>query len=485
VDAGEVFGDRGNGLLYGWDDDITNRDRDRNSHYDQRFDTLVHAFDEGPIPKTWEIALPNGIYYVDLLCGDPLHNQDNSIELESVVLADPTPGSNRFDNFLNVEVTVTDGRLTMAPSGGAAPKICSIKILPAFDFTIDPDDYAHMATITFQGYTGSTPLTNFPVLVRLDASTPLIGWYGLADANGYDVQFADSDGNILSHEFELWNPGGESLAWVKVSLIDDVDDSISMYWGRTGQSYLDFYPIDVWSEGYASVWHLSETSGSHADSTWRRRDSTAEVVENQDVDGQIDGADRFSGGNGEHINIPHSAALESVVSSNCTVSIWAKSDVAAANAPDDIAYMCDFGESHQRGVGLLFNKSHGQFVNGTISAYYGNERVGGNITGAAGTWYHVAMTCESTNLALIINGTVDDVSTNAPLDLNNKPFRIGGEAKDDSNPDRNWDGLLDECRISSVTRSANWIANEYESQRVGSSYCRIEADPLGSLVIIR
>ena len=485
VDAGDVFGDRGNGLLYGWDDDITNRDRDRDVHHDQRYDTLIHAFDDGPIPKTWEIAIPNGVYYVDVLCGDPLHNQDNSLDLEGVVLADPSPGSNRFDNFLNAEVTVTDGRLTMAPSGAAEPKVCSIKILPASAFVIDPDDYAYNATVTFQGYTGSAPLTNFPVLVRLDASTPMPGWYGLADADGYDVQFADSSGNLLSHEFELWNPGGASLAWVKAPLIDDAEDSISMYWGRAGQSELSFFPIDVWSEGYESVWHLNETNGTHADSTWRGRDSTAEVVEDQNADGQIDGADRFSGANGEYINIPHSAALESIVSTNCTVSIWAKSDVAAASAPGDIAYMFDFGESHQRGVGLLFNKSHARFANGTISAYYGNERVGGNTMGNADTWYNVALTCESTSLTLFVNGAVDDVSTNSPLNLNDKPFRIGGEAKDPSNPDRNWDGLLDECRISSVTRSADWLANEYESQRAGSGYCRIEADPLGSVFVVR
>src|SRR5829696_8340196 len=44
IDSGQVFGDRGNGLAYGWDADNTASARDRNNSLfpDQRYDTLTH-----------------------------------------------------------------------------------------------------------------------------------------------------------------------------------------------------------------------------------------------------------------------------------------------------------------------------------------------------------------------------------------------------------------------------------------------------------
>jgi hypothetical protein len=33
---------------------------------------------------------------------------------------------------------------------------------------------------------------------------------------------------------------------------------------------------------------------------------------------------------------------------------------------------------------------------------------------------------------------------------------------------RNWDGILDEVRVSNVARSADWIKLDYESQKEGA-----------------
>src|SRR5689334_19631369 len=64
IDSGQVFGDRGNGLAYGWDADNTASARDRNNSLspNQRYDTLTHMQLYGT--RTWEIAVPNGSYTV-------------------------------------------------------------------------------------------------------------------------------------------------------------------------------------------------------------------------------------------------------------------------------------------------------------------------------------------------------------------------------------------------------------------------------------
>lgn len=117
ADSGAVFGDRGNGQTYGWDQ-TNNETRDRNTHADQRYDTLNHFQKSGS--RTWEIALPNGTYNVTLVAGDPgFTDQINNLNVEGVILTDPD-GADNFDEYVNVAVVVADGRLTITPAAGAS-----------------------------------------------------------------------------------------------------------------------------------------------------------------------------------------------------------------------------------------------------------------------------------------------------------------------------------------------------------------------------
>ena len=69
-DSGDVFGSRGNGQTYGWNQSATSFSRDRNNlnSPDQQHDTLIHTQLYGT--RTWEIAVPNGQYSVHLVAGD-------------------------------------------------------------------------------------------------------------------------------------------------------------------------------------------------------------------------------------------------------------------------------------------------------------------------------------------------------------------------------------------------------------------------------
>src|SRR5688500_13359544 len=67
ADTGLVFGDHGNGFVYGWNLDNTVATRERNSAAapDQRYDTITHTQAYGN--RTWEAAVPNGEYTVHLV----------------------------------------------------------------------------------------------------------------------------------------------------------------------------------------------------------------------------------------------------------------------------------------------------------------------------------------------------------------------------------------------------------------------------------
>src|SRR5579871_1763451 len=70
ADSGAAFGDRGNGLSYGWNAAGT-RLVDRNlPGVDPRYDTfaIMNARGRG---SAWQIALPDGTYQVTIAAGDP------------------------------------------------------------------------------------------------------------------------------------------------------------------------------------------------------------------------------------------------------------------------------------------------------------------------------------------------------------------------------------------------------------------------------
>ena len=123
ADVGALFGERGNGYSYGWDMDMSSRMRDRDwpTAFDQRYDTTA-MMQFGPT-ATWEMEVPNGIYVVRLVNGDPRyyidHHYDNLVEGVTVGDGTNTPVNRYRSVEVSVIVAVNDGRLTVAPAPGA------------------------------------------------------------------------------------------------------------------------------------------------------------------------------------------------------------------------------------------------------------------------------------------------------------------------------------------------------------------------------
>ena len=126
ADTGLVYGNRGNGLTYGWSVDNTANmfDRDSSRSPDQRYDTLCR------FQGMWEIAVPNGNYDVFIVAGDPqTQNGTFKINAETVLVVNGSPSpSNRWISG-RATLAVTDGRLTISSAAGAKQnKICFIDI---------------------------------------------------------------------------------------------------------------------------------------------------------------------------------------------------------------------------------------------------------------------------------------------------------------------------------------------------------------------
>jgi hypothetical protein len=131
-DAGAVFGDRGNGYVYGWNADNAAQTRDRNAANspDQRYDTLVYMQRPANPNATWEIALANATYRVRIVAGDPSYfGYGVAIAAEGVLAVSGTTTSAVRWLEGTVTVTVADGKLTIGnASSTTANEICFVEI---------------------------------------------------------------------------------------------------------------------------------------------------------------------------------------------------------------------------------------------------------------------------------------------------------------------------------------------------------------------
>jgi hypothetical protein len=133
-DAGFVFGNRGNGQIYGWNADNSAQMRDRNAANspDQRYDTLAYMQRPMNPDASWEIAVPNGAYSVRVVVGDPAYfGSAFAIAAEGVIVVrgTTTTAARWLDG--TTTVTVADGRLTLRNAAGATSnKICFVEIVP-------------------------------------------------------------------------------------------------------------------------------------------------------------------------------------------------------------------------------------------------------------------------------------------------------------------------------------------------------------------
>ena len=120
-DTGQTFGNRGNGFSYGWNaTNNSTRNRNAANSPDERYDTLIHL-QKSPNPNArWEMTVPNGTYNVRLVAGDARYfDSVYRTNVEGVLGLSGTPTSSQRWIDSTVQVTVTDGRLTISNGSGA------------------------------------------------------------------------------------------------------------------------------------------------------------------------------------------------------------------------------------------------------------------------------------------------------------------------------------------------------------------------------
>ena len=138
-------------------------------------------------------------------------------------------------------------------------------------------DFAHGMRITFDGYTESETLTNFPVPVKFEED-PTVGfsYNDFVDAaNGSDLRFWNATlDQQLVYEIEQWDQNGASYVWVRVPELSP-DTVIYASWGDDQAAAVPESPANTWSADFLAAWHLQETPANTPDSATIEFDNTA------------------------------------------------------------------------------------------------------------------------------------------------------------------------------------------------------------------
>ena len=294
--------------------------------------------------------------------------------------------------------------------------------------------------ITFNGYTNSETLTNFPVLVVLSTNIEGFAYSQFGSPGGGDLRFTAGGGtDPLSFEIEGWNPAGESHVWVQVPAISGPGDFISAYWGASNATILPPYTQDgsTWSEGYELVLHLNSNVSDSAASP-----VTVIDEDTSDAAGIVAGAREFDIATDSYLEPLIDASWYGDHITNLTISIWGRPDSTSPRSP--------FGVFGAASDSIYMKPSRGMWTYVVAD----NNKLGSTIS--AIQWQMLGIVLDDHTAVGYYNDTQYTIGSFVDFVPPDR-LRIG-----DSNGDNQYfDGILDEARISRVARSAAWMRASY------------------------
>ncbi|MGC9035724.1 MAG: DUF2341 domain-containing protein, partial [Verrucomicrobiia bacterium] len=324
-----------------------------------------------------------------------------------------------------------------AAGGAFAPASATFTTAPYFDRS----GYEYFSTITFNGYTQTETLTNFPALVVLG---PAIQGFSYADfkSGNADLKFVDANGTELKHEIELWDTSGNSYIWVQIPELTN-NMVISMFWGKAGVSEPG-YRTDrsVWSDGFAGVWHMNTKYSQNAAQNAFHIDTVSNPANMNDTVGKIGIAQALTP------NV-YATAGDLDMGTNITMSAW-----VWANTLNAEHHFIGKGDSY-----LLWSTTGGT-GRWEINPWGGD--VAATLPGV-NQWFHIVGVWDGAVQTIYVNGVKMTQWNKFSYIVNSSyPFCFGAFLG--SWTGRYHDGKLDECRVENVSRSAAWIWASYKNQ---------------------
>ena len=354
--------------------------------------------------------------------------------------------------------TVSIRLSNLTPGGTTYVRILAENNLGVDSAPVDMIVHPHScyATFTVSGYAGSTDLANFPVLVRLSASSPAGFSYDDCAQDGSDIRFVDSDGNLVPYEIDTWNREGESLIWVDLPVMN-AGTTFTMYYGSIASSGATAEG-SVWAR-YAAVIHGGDSianavAGGPAVST----PSGADKVFASANAGTIGGGIRKNTANtiGVNVAMGTGSSLTSLADAGkFSVSGWFKFNSTGTQILGGSRPKWDSGE------GYLWLQESGKYI--SVAAFKSHQWSSGAYKFPQGEWAYGAFTYESgVSLKSYFNGAPDQTKA-SPGNLVSSGGIWTFGSYGNAGSDDSLVGDMDELRIFNGVASGDWIQAEHDT----------------------
>ncbi|MBF0432516.1 MAG: DUF2341 domain-containing protein, partial [Fibrobacteria bacterium] len=317
--------------------------------------------------------------------------------------------------------------------------------------------------------------TNFPMLIRLTLADSMVFNACPSATTGGHLRFRDDDGEtILDYEVERWNTSIDSAEiWVKVPRVDgnSSTDFVTMeYRNCTNTDQSDGGAVFDTTNGFEAVWHLEEDGNTSTDGyidatvNSNHGDGVSMAIGTSDQASVVGMGQSFDGA-ADYIDLGSQTSTSPLClnGSPFSISMWLKRDAGGGNNQRIIEKAT--GGSATGGFSLITSTSLDFlfYMNGSASL------VSNTSAYIADEWYYLTIVMESATQGYIyLNGAVLSLSTHTPAlpvsttaNMYMSRYVLAG--------DYFFTGDLDEVRMSSSPRSAEWIKLCYYTQHPDSS----------------
>lgn len=326
-------------------------------------------------------------------------------------------------------------------------------------------DHTKIASSTGENY------ANFPLLVNV-TDTDL---KNNASSTAADILFTAADGTTkLNYEIESYaSSTGQLTAWVNVGsggLSTTTDTVLFMYFGNAS-AVSQQSATSTWNTDYKSVWHLDDADNATSTDSTNFANNGSNYNTTAVSTGQIGSAGEFNGTN-SYINAGNSSSLQ--LAHTGTVSVWLKPTYPSASN------MCLVSKNDwsndKNGYDICWGTNN--YLSGEIANASSYNEIMDNNSVNDNQWHYVVLTWDGNNLNLYKDGSPSASSPLSQLiDASSTAYSLmlGKEANTADTNDFFYSGLIDETRISSVARSADWIATEYNNQSDPTIFMTVKA----------
>jgi hypothetical protein len=286
--------------------------------------------------------------------------------------------------------------------------------------------------------------TDFPLLVRLHRD---FFDFKQAQAQGDDIRFSTSTGVALPYQIEAWDAAqGVASIWVRVPTIKgNARQELKLYWGKAAAVSASSGPsVFNAANGYVSVWHMNEQVKDEVGTLDSKDVGTTATAGMVGPARHLAGRQGVFGGD----KIPNYPAG----SSSHTTEAWFR-----AEKPN--VTVLAWGNEQAQGKVVMHYRSPPHV---SMDCYFSGANVKSSSPLSVSEWVHAVHTYRQGETRIYINGVLDGTNSGGTSLAIKSPAKlwIGGWYNR-----YDFDGDIDEVRISSVARSADWVKLEYENQK--------------------